>query len=91
MILSGNFGIGRGKFNDTPTEQGLTKLSESTRKGKQEIAENPETVLSDLKGQVTARDGVAHLSHVEFLIPGAHAWLNGTSICSIIRPTYLAY
>jgi hypothetical protein len=81
MTANGEFGVGGGKFNDKDTEQGLTRLSESTKPGKVEKAEkedNPEMLLSELKGKVSAARGVSHLSHVEFSIPGAHAWVDGT-------------
>lgn len=81
VTATGRFGIEDGKFADKDTEQSLTRLSDSATKGKS----NPPTdvtddtlVLSDLKGQVTARDGMAHLSHIEFQMPGAEAMLDGT-------------
>jgi hypothetical protein len=78
MVLNGEFGIARSQFRDKQLEAGLARLSESTKKGKQEEQENPETVISGLKGDASAANGLAHLSHVEFKIPGAHAWINGT-------------
>jgi hypothetical protein len=77
MKASGGFGLVSGRFSDSQTEQGLTRLSESAQNGKPAEHENPATVLSDLKGRFTASDGVAHLSNVEFNVPGAHALLNG--------------
>ncbi|MBV8553893.1 MAG: hypothetical protein JOY54_21545 [Acidobacteriaceae bacterium] len=78
MTMNGGFGIAEGKFSDTRTEQGFSKLSESAELGKRDDSENSETVLSGLKGQLAAAGGLARLSDVEFLIPGAHAWLDGT-------------
>lgn len=78
LHLNGQFGIARSRFHDKQLEAGLTRLSESTKKGKQKENENPATVISDLKGKASAAGGLAHLSHVEFRIPGAHAWINGT-------------
>lgn len=78
LVLNGEFGISRSRFSDRQFEQGLAKLSHSAKQPKETEPENPATVLSHLKGQVSASDGMAHLSHVEFVIPGAHAWLNGT-------------
>jgi len=78
MTANGGFGIVSGKFADKQTEQGLTKLSEGTKAGKSAQTENPQTLLSDLKGNITIAGGLTHLSRVEFQIPEAHAWLDGT-------------
>jgi hypothetical protein len=80
LLLNGSFGVTRSLFSDRQLEQGLARLSRSTKAGKRATEEtsDPETVISDLKGTVHARDGIAHLSHVEFEIPGAHAWIDGT-------------
>ncbi|MGA8595661.1 MAG: AsmA-like C-terminal region-containing protein [Bryobacteraceae bacterium] len=77
MTVTGGFGLVRGRFTDKRTEQGLTRLSESAENKKPGKGENPVTVLSDLKGRFTISDGMAHLSHVEFEVPGAHASLDG--------------
>jgi hypothetical protein len=81
LTANGSFGIVDGKFADKDTEQSLTRLSESATKGKPnppaDVADDT-LVLSDLKGQVTARDGIAHLSHINFQMPGADATLDGT-------------
>ena len=79
MKLSGNFGIAGSKFTNQSTEAGLTKLSQTSEAGKQEKSQhNVAMVLSDLRGQATVTGGIAHLSHVEFHIPGADARLSGT-------------
>lgn len=78
LTASGSFGITDGKFADKDTEQGLTRLSESATKTKPEAAEDTSMILSDLKGQVNAKNGVAHLDRVAFEMPGAHASLDGT-------------
>ncbi len=81
LTATGSFGIVDGKFADKDTEQGLTRLSDSATKGKSNPpadAADDTLVLSDLKGQVTSRDGVAHLSHIDFQMPGAEATLDGT-------------
>ncbi len=78
MRATGSFEIVNGKFVDKDTEQGLTRLSDSATKAKPGVAENTSMVLSDLKGQLNAKDGVAHLNRVDFEMPGAHASLDGT-------------
>ena len=77
MTANGAFGLGRGKFTDSQTEQGLTRLSESAQNGEPDKSENPATALSDLKGRFTVSEGIAHLSHVDFHVPGARALLDG--------------
>jgi hypothetical protein len=77
MTATGGFGLVRGQFADKNTQQGLSRLSESAENKKSDKSENPVTVLSHLKGQFAASNGVAHLSHVQFDVPGAHASLDG--------------
>jgi hypothetical protein len=77
MQLDGDFG-GAGKFTDKETEADITRLSDSAEKKKKSEAENPATVISDLKGRAVARNGIARLSHVSFTVPGAKATLEGT-------------
>lgn len=78
MDLEGHFDVTSGKFTDQALEQDVTRLSNSANGGKKDQKENPVTVLSGLKAQVSARDGIAHLSNVSFNVPGAHADLGGT-------------
>ncbi len=79
LKVEGGFGIGASKFTDKQTERELARLSVSAVKGdKEEDRENPQTVLSDVTGQVNASDGIAHLLHVSFKMPGAQASLDGT-------------
>lgn len=76
--LNGEFGVGAGKFTDKATEADVSRLSESAEKKHKPQTENPETVLSDLKGHAAATNGVATLSHLTFTVPGAKASLDGT-------------
>lgn len=79
MRLQGDFGVAAGKFTDRETQGDITRLSESAeKKPKAKVQENPETVLSDLKGHGASTNGVARLSHVSFTVPGATAILDGT-------------
>jgi AsmA-like C-terminal region len=78
MKLEGDFGVDAGKFTDKDTEADVTRLSESAEKKRKPTVENPETVLSDLKGHAIATNGVATLSHLSFTVPGAKATLEGT-------------
>jgi hypothetical protein len=40
--------------------------------------DDPETVLSDLKGHILLRDGTARFSNLSFSVPGALAQMQGT-------------
>jgi hypothetical protein len=40
--------------------------------------EDPESVLSDLKGHLVLKDGIANFSSLSFGVPGAPAQLHGT-------------
>lgn len=79
LKLVGDFGIGAGKFMNSRTQTNLGKLSESAQKAeKRDYPEDPATVLSNLKGHVVARDGIATLSNLSFSVPGAYARMHGT-------------
>src|SRR6266849_4667085 len=57
----------------------LNRLSESARgENKKQEAEDPETVLSNLKGHVSVKNGIATLSNVSFTAPGTLAQIRGT-------------
>jgi AsmA-like C-terminal region len=79
LKLVGDFGIGGGKFTNPGTQGSIGRLSASAQKAeKREHPEDPSTVLSNLKGHVVVRDGIATLSNVSFSVPGAFARLYGT-------------
>ena len=81
--LHGTFGIDAGTFSQSSTQKGVNHLSvgasrdDNIRKPEGEQGE-PETVLSDLKGQVMLRDGTARFSSLSFSVPGAVAQMDGT-------------
>jgi hypothetical protein len=59
----------------------MERLSERAR-GKAEKADNeevsPDRILSDLKGHVRLKNGIARFSNLTFAVPGATARMNGT-------------
>ena len=73
--IQGTFGVDNGTFRTHKTQKGVDELSAGARG---ENMEDPETVVTDLEGQVKAVSGVAHFSTVSFQVPGANARLNGT-------------
>jgi hypothetical protein len=76
MKLLGGFGIEGGTFAKPSTQEGVDKLSPGAR-GEKDPAD-PETVLSDLKGQVNFVAGTARFSDPSFGVPGAAARMKGT-------------
>jgi hypothetical protein len=72
--IQGKFGIDAGKFSSSPTQKDVNKLSAGARGEKTEDAE---TVLTDLKGQVTLQSGVSSFSGLSFGVPGAKARMYG--------------
>ncbi|HXU21571.1 MAG TPA: AsmA-like C-terminal region-containing protein [Verrucomicrobiae bacterium] len=85
VTLDGDFGIGGGHFETPQTQAKADDLSATARGDKktaQEQKQNPSTpqenVISDLRGHVSLRDGVARFSNLSFKVPGADARLNGT-------------
>ena len=73
--LQGTFGIDDGKFSKAETQKNVNELSAGARG---ESKEDPETVLTDLKGRVVLDGGIATFSDLSFGIPGAEARLYGT-------------
>jgi hypothetical protein len=73
--VEADFGIDSGRFTDSSTQQTVDKLSE---RAEGEKSEDPESVLSDLKGHVVLKDGIANFSSLSFEVPGAVAQMHGT-------------
>jgi len=80
--LQGDFGIGGGHFGKPSTQESVDKLSETARgqKSAQPPEENnpADNVISDLRGHVELRNGVATFTDLSFTVPGADARLQGT-------------
>ena len=74
LRLDGRFGIDDARFSKTRTQAKVNELSARSRG--QDVREEeppPQSVVSDLKGSVTMRNGIAHLTDVSFAVPGAVA------------------
>ena len=81
--LQGDFGVEGGSFAKSDTQQGVNHLSEGAIDGEdhhrtEKDDEDPETVLSNLKGHVLLKNGTARFSNVSFSVPGALAQMQGT-------------
>jgi hypothetical protein len=73
--LQGIFGIDEGTFTKRETQENVDELSAGARG---ENKEDPETVLTDLKGRVELAGGVGKFSELSFGVPGADAHMDGT-------------
>ena len=82
--LHGEFGINAGTFSNSSTQEGVNHMSEGALFGAQDRSkaekkdEDSETVLSDLKGHVLLKDGIARFSDLSFSVPGASVRMQGT-------------
>ena len=83
--LQGDFGINGGTFANAATQEGVNHLSEGAlfdqqdhHQSEKNDEEDPETVLSGLKGHVVLKDGTARFSNLSFSVPGASAQMQGT-------------
>jgi AsmA-like C-terminal region len=80
--LDGEFGIAGGRFKAAGTQAQIDTLSERARGMKPDPQhdenQDQDNVISNLRGRVSLRNGVATLSDFYFEVPGAKAKLNGT-------------
>ncbi len=74
--LRGGFGVGAGSFSKLDTQESMNKLSAGAR-GEKDVSD-PETVLTELTGQVALEDGTARFSELSFGVPGAASRMHGT-------------
>lgn len=77
LNLVGDFGIGDARFTNPKTRKSIDILSERAR-GDKDDDNDPQNVISNLKGHVVVRNGVARFSNLTFAVPGALAQLEGT-------------
>jgi AsmA-like C-terminal region len=82
LELQGDFGIDAGSFTKSDTQQEVNSLSQGALKDKNHKPEDNDTshqnVLSDLKGHILLRNGIATFSNLSFGVPGALAQMHGT-------------
>ena len=79
LRVEGDFGIGGQRFTNPNVQASVNKLGESAQgESKKQQAEDPETVLSNLKGHVELKNGIATLSNISFTEPGTLAEIAGT-------------
>jgi hypothetical protein len=78
MKLTGDFGVGAGRFRDKDIQGSINRLRNEAVKNKDTEQGNLESAVSDLRGHVVASDGTANLSKVSFRVTGATAGMHGT-------------
>jgi AsmA-like C-terminal region len=80
LQLDGEFWVSGGEFTTLDTQKAVDALSERSQgmKTKDMPSDQMENVMSNLKGRVLLRNGIATLSDLYFEIPGARAKVNGT-------------
>lgn len=79
MELTGRCGIDRSHFTNPHMQRPVDVLTESAEgEEKEQEEDDPQTVLSQLTGDVAAKDGIATLSNIAFTAPGTRAHLLGT-------------
>lgn len=79
LDLAGSCGIGGGSFTNPSVQHPVDALTESADgENKKQQAADPETVLSQLSGTVSVKNGVATLSNVSFTARGTRAQIQGT-------------
>jgi AsmA-like C-terminal region len=76
VALKAEFGIANAHLTNPQKQQDLNKASERARGNPDD--DHPENVLSDLKGNVDLKAGVARFSSFSFSVPGALASMHGT-------------
>jgi hypothetical protein len=88
LQLQGDFGISDAQYPNPQTQRNVDVLSARARGEADQVEDtkdkqgndsyDPGRVVSDVKGQVTLKDGIAHLADVSFDVPGADALVSGT-------------
>jgi hypothetical protein len=74
-----DFGIDRGKFHSENTQYAIDRIGKAGQgENKKEQQADTRDLLSDLRGHVAFRNGIATFTNVSFVVPGASATIHGT-------------
>jgi hypothetical protein len=78
--LAGDFTVDPAQFTSNNTQQRVDQLSARARGDKEQSKDedDPEQVISHLKGRVVLQNGIANFSAISFSVPGASANMHGT-------------
>ena len=74
LRLTGEMGVADARFTNVQTQETLDRISRNAADGNLD----PASVVSDLKGRISALRGMATLSSVTFHLPGADAQVGGS-------------
>lgn len=73
------FGMNGSRLTDSNSQQSIDRISESGQgESKKELDEDPRTVLSQIRGNIQLRNGIASMRDITFTVPGSDARLHGT-------------
>jgi hypothetical protein len=73
------FGMNGSRFTNPSTQGSIDRISESAHgEKKNEQVEDLRTVLSQVRGNIQVRNGIAGISNGSFQVPGADAAVHGT-------------
>lgn len=79
LEMSGDFSSGGDRFKNPSTQNAVNRLTESARgEQKQQQDVDPATVLSQLRGHVNLKGGVAHIRNLTLHAPETYARMDGT-------------
>jgi hypothetical protein len=74
--LQGDFGIDKMRLTSSETQKKINYLSQQARGEKED--DDPASVVSNVKGHIVLKGGIATFSTLSFSVPGALAHLHGT-------------
>ncbi len=79
LNLASDIGVGGGRFTNPVVQMPVNRLMKSAQgETKKQEEADPATALSNLKGKVTMKNGMATLSNISFTAPGTFAEIAGT-------------
>ena len=79
LNLGSDIGVGGGRFTNPVVQMPVNRLTKSAEgETKKQEEADPATALSNLRGRVTVKNGIATLSDISFTAPGTFAEIAGT-------------
>jgi hypothetical protein len=79
LNLASDIGVGGGRFTNPVVQMPVNRLMKSAQgETKKQEEADPATALSNLKGKVTVKNGMATLSNISFTAPSTFAEIGGT-------------
>lgn len=73
------FGTSAGRFTNPGTQDSVDRISQSAQgESNKQQDEDPRTALSEVRGDIHLRNGIASIANANFEVPRAHATVGGT-------------